>query len=226
MSRVAHEDSSWAHFVLKVIGLRCQKKSDVSHISLPSSALSGTPPSPCFTQPPTPQRREKGRLIDVEGCSGPTAINSSPPRSSLSCWWNLCTTAARHGIQEGLQTNASSVFALLFCLQSGPLWQTLAETTSASVPSFLQWLAALEYGVRRIEEVKRLEGSWSYKGAEQLFSPSLTSRWRPGVTCWDTVKPVPVERLQSDWLNLGVIIIDALDVTRFVRSYIYRQTWV
>lgn len=167
------------------------------HLSALFSSLWYPPPSPCFTQPPTPQRREKGRLIDVEGCSGPTAINSSPPRSSLSCWWNLCSTAARHRIQEGLQTNASSVFALLFCLQSGPLWQTPAETTSASVPSFLQWLAALEYRVRRIEEVKRLEGSWSYKRAEQLFSPSLTSRWRPGVTCWDTTKPVPVERLQS-----------------------------
>lgn len=145
---MSREDSGWAHFVLKVIGLRCQKKSDVSHISLPSLALSGVALSQCFAQPPTPQCWEEGRLMDVEGCSGPTAINSSPARSSLSCWWNLCTTAARHRIQEGLQTNASSMFALLFCPQSGPhsskkQWYA-PETTSAPVVSFLQWLAAME----------------------------------------------------------------------------------
>lgn len=119
VSLMSGEDSNWARFVLKVIGHRCQKKSDVSHISLPSLALSGIAVSQCFGQPPTPQCREEGRLMDVEGCSGPTAINSSPARSSLSCWWNLCTTAARHRIQEGLQTNASSMFALLFCPESG-----------------------------------------------------------------------------------------------------------
>lgn len=156
-SRAAHEDSSWARFVLEVIGPRRQKKSDVSHISLPSLALSGIPLSQCFTQPPTPQRREQGRLMDVEGCSGPTAINSSPARSSLSCWWNLCTAAARHRIQQGLRTNASSMFALLLCLQSGQhAGKKEKGSDTRRRPPALRWPCFCSD--RRTEEVKRLEG--------------------------------------------------------------------
>lgn len=63
-------------FVLKVICPRCQRKSDVSHISLPSIALSGSPLS-MLHPTSNPMEQEWGLLMDVEGCSGPTAINSS-----------------------------------------------------------------------------------------------------------------------------------------------------
>lgn len=116
-------------FVLKVICPRCQSKSDVSHISLPSIALSGIPSLSMLHPTSNPTELEGGLLMDVEGCSGPTAINSSPARSSLSGWWNLPTAAACHTVQEGLQTNASSM-CLLYCFACG---RVLAQAKSYGV---------------------------------------------------------------------------------------------
>lgn len=116
-------------FVLKVICPRCQRKSDVSHISLAWIALSGIPSLSMLHPTSSPVELEGGLLMDVEGCSSPTAINSSPARSSLSGWWNLPTTAACHTIQEGLQTNASSM-CLLYCSACG---QELAQARGFEV---------------------------------------------------------------------------------------------
>ncbi len=82
--------------------------------SLCPVALSGMPSLSMLHPTSNPTELEGGLLMDVEGLSGPTAINSSPARSGLSGWWNLPTTAACHTIQEGLQTNASSV-CLPYC---------------------------------------------------------------------------------------------------------------
>jgi len=105
-------------FILEVICPRCQRKSDVSHIFVPSVPLSYNPPS-MFHQTSNPMEQEGGLLMDVEGSFGPTAINSSSARSSLSGWWNLPNPAACHTIQEGLQTNASFM-CLLYCFAFGP----------------------------------------------------------------------------------------------------------
>lgn len=115
-------------FVLKVICPRCQRKSDVSHISLASAALFGNP-SVSGPHPTSNLTELEGLWMDVEGCSGPTAINSSSARSSLSSWWNLPTTAACHTVQEGLQTNALST-SLLYCLACS---QKLAQAESCEM---------------------------------------------------------------------------------------------
>lgn len=83
------------------------------HLSALCSPLWYRPPTLSMLHPTSnPTELEGGLLMDVEGCSGPTAINSSPARSGLSGWWNLPTTAACHTVQEGLQTNASSMCLL------------------------------------------------------------------------------------------------------------------
>lgn len=81
-------------------------------LSLPT-AFSGNP-SLSVLHPNSRLAELEGLWMYVEGCSGPTAINSSPARSSLSAWWNLPTAAACHTVQEGLETNASTM-CLLFC---------------------------------------------------------------------------------------------------------------
>ena len=90
--------------------------------------------------------------MDVEGCSGPTAINSSPARSSLPSWWNLTTAAACHTIQEGPQTNASSMCLLYcFCLRSRGCaskepWGAVQAIKCCSVSFHSQWLWSIENG--------------------------------------------------------------------------------
>lgn len=106
-------------FVLKVICPRCQRKSDISHISLPSITLSGIPELSVLHPTSNPIELEGALLMDVEGYSGPTAINSSPARSRLSGWWNLPTTAVCHTVQEGQQTNASFM-CLVYCFAYSP----------------------------------------------------------------------------------------------------------
>lgn len=101
-------------FFLKFICLWFQRKSDVFHTSLPSVFLTNIPPS-MFHPTSNPMEHEGSLLMDVEGCFGPTAINSSPARSSLSGWWNHPDSAACHTTQEGLQTNASFM-CLLYVL--------------------------------------------------------------------------------------------------------------
>lgn len=105
--------------ILKWSYPRCQRKSDVSHIVLPSFALLYILFS-IHNPTPNPEELEGGLLMDVESCFGPTAINSSTARSSLPVWWNLPNTAVCHTIQAGLQTNASFT-CLLYCFACGPL---------------------------------------------------------------------------------------------------------
>lgn len=108
-----------AALILKRILPRCQRKSGVSHIFLPSFTLLYILFS-IHNPTSNPVELEGGLLMDVESCFGPTAINSSTARSSLPVWWNLPNTAVCHTIQVGLQTNASFM-CLLYCFACGPL---------------------------------------------------------------------------------------------------------
>lgn len=135
-------------FLLKVICWRCQRKSDIFHIFLPSIAVSGTLLS-LLHPTSNPMEQKGGLLMDVEGCFSPTAINSSPASSSLSRWWNLPTTAACHTIQEGLQTNASSL-CLFYCFACG--WELSQAKKLLGASQAMKWSSVNFYSQWLITE--------------------------------------------------------------------------
>lgn len=107
-----------------------------------------------------PTEPEGGLLMDVEGCSGPTAINSSPARSSLSDWWNLPTAAACHTIQKGLQTNASSMCLLYYFAYSQELTQAKSYGVHRKRPS-------APVSVLHSQQLCSIASLWDYRGLKK-----------------------------------------------------------